>query len=117
MSASDLAAGEKVALGKAVGEELLRRDGRKRFYSAREVKAAATWAGYPPDQHAWAMALFMTPADFTAYQRTVGETCNYVVMKRDMLAALTDEASQAWFDIDLSWLDWPEAVRASVFER
>jgi hypothetical protein len=62
------------------------------------------------------MALYASPADFTAYHDEIGEQCDYASMKAEMTAALTDGASGSWFDVDLSWLDWPDIELPSIFD-
>jgi len=60
---------------------------------------------------------FNTPSsDFEAYHRSTGETCDYGSMKADMTSALTDGASESWFDLDVSWLDGPDIDLSSVFD-
>lgn len=62
------------------------------------------------------MCLYAAPADFAAYHRKTGETCNYLAMKTEMTSALTDGASDSWFDIDLSWLEWPDIDLSAIFD-
>jgi hypothetical protein len=61
------------------------------------------------------MCLFASAADFNKYHASIGETCDYSAMKSEMAIALTDGASESWFDFDLSWLEWPELDLSSIF--
>lgn len=107
---------DKKAYGKAVGEELVKNYGKKKYYSPEEVKKASSQTKYDIDWHCWAMCLYTSPSDFDAYHQSIGENCNYAEMKAEMTSALTDGASDSWFDIDLSWLEWPDIDLSSVFD-
>jgi len=107
---------DKKAYAKDVGEILVRKHGKKKFYSPEQVKKASAQSRYDIDWHCWAMCLFSSPLDFDAYHKSVGETCDYAAMKADMTSALTDGASDEWFDIDLSWLEWPDIELPSIFD-
>jgi hypothetical protein len=37
-------------------------------------------------------------------------------MKAQMAHAITDGASDSWFDFDLSWLEWPDFDLPSIFD-
>jgi hypothetical protein len=116
MGSCSLAPADKKAYGKEVGEILIRNHGKKQFYSPEQVKKASSQTRYGVDFHCWAMCLFVAPADFDAYHVATGETCDYAAMKAEMTSAMTDGASDAWFDIDLSWLEWPDIELSSVFD-
>jgi len=107
---------DKKKLGIAVGSDLVRTHGKKRFYSTQQVKASAERTGYSVDLHCWAHCLFSSPTDFAKHHREIGETCDYGAMRAEMTAAVTDGASSSWFDVDLSWLEWPEIDFGSVFD-
>ena len=105
MTNCTLAPTDKKAYGKEVGEILLRRHGKKKFYSPAQVKKASVQSKNDIDWHCWAMCLYTSPADFKSYHESIGEACNYASMKEEMTSALTNGASDSWFDIDLSWLE------------
>jgi cysteine synthase len=107
---------DKKKLGIAVGSELVRTHGKKRYYSRRQVKTAAEQTGYSVDWHCWAYSLYISPGDFDAHHRASGETCDYEAMRAEMTAAVTDGASSSWFDVDLSWLEWPDIDFDSLFD-
>ncbi len=46
----------------------------------------------------------------------MGETCDYVAMKTELVGDLTGGASGDWFSFDLSWLEWPDVSSASLFD-
>ncbi len=116
MTSCTLAPTDKKAYGKSVGEILARNCGKKKYYTPEQVKAASSQSKYNIDWHCWAMCLYTSPADFNFYHDSIGETCDYSAMKAEMTSALTDGASDSWFDIDLSWLDWPDIDISSVFD-
>jgi hypothetical protein len=37
-------------------------------------------------------------------------------MRAEMVSAMTDGASSSWFDIDTSWLEWPDIDLSSIFD-
>jgi hypothetical protein len=107
---------DKRAFGKAVGEELVRRHGKKRSYGIPEVRSAVRAQNYPADWACWAYALYGVPAEFADYHRSIGVTCDHATMKSEMVSALTDGASSSWFDVDMSWLEWPDIDLSSIFD-
>jgi len=116
MSPCHLPPKDKGAMGKAVGKELVKRHGKKRFYSTDQVRGVATDLGYPIDWHCWAMAVFVSPGDFNAFHESIGEACDLGSMKAQMVSAITDGASADWFNVDLSWFDWPDIDFGSLFD-
>lgn len=116
MTSCALPPADKKAYGKSVGEELVKTFGKKKYYSPEQVKKASSQTKYDIDWHCWAMCLYTSPSDFDAYHRSIGGSCNYADMKSEMTSALTDGASDSWFDIDLSWLEWPDFDLSSVFD-
>jgi hypothetical protein len=107
---------DKRAFGKAVGDELMRRHGKKRYYPPKDVRDATRSLGYPLDWSCWGMSLFTSPSDFEMFHHAAGEACDYAAMKAEMFAAMTDGVSSSWFDIDMSWLEWPDIDLSSIFE-
>lgn len=107
---------DKRAFGQAVGNDLLRHHGKRKYYSPQQVQASCTRLDYPVDWHCWAMSLYTSPEDFTAYHDAIGEVCDQSVMKSQMVSALTDGASASWFDMDMSWFDWPGVDLSGVFD-
>lgn len=98
-----------------VGGDLLKNYGRKKFYSVQEVKDANKRQGIGLDFACWSHATFNSHSDFDAYHESIGETCDYVAMKGEMLSSVSSSADSAWFDLDLSWLEFPE-IDWSIFE-
>lgn len=107
---------DKRAFAQAVGNDLLKHHGKRKSYSPSQVRDACDRLGFAADWHCWAMALYCAPADFAAYHEAIGEVCDQASMKSEMAAALTDGASEAWFDVDLSWLDWPDVDLSGIFD-
>jgi hypothetical protein len=108
-------ADKKVFIG-AVGKELVRTNGKKKYYKPTEVRTAADSCGYPIDIHCWAYCFFSTPSDFAALHDAAGEVCDYVAMKTEILADLASGSAFSLLDIDLSWLDWPDIDFSSIFD-
>ena len=116
MPACALKPDDKKAFVGAVGEELVRRHGKRKYYKPDEVRRAAVTRGYPVDWHCWAYCIFLTPGDFKALHDATGEACDYAAMKAEVLADLAAGASFSLFDLDLSWLDWPDIDLSSLFD-
>ena len=103
---------------RVVGNDLLNTYGRKQFYSVDEVKAANKRQAIGTDFACWSHAVFNSHRDFDAYHRSIGESCNYVSMKAEMLSSVSNhELDSTWFefDFDLSWLSFPD-LDLSLFD-
>ena len=98
-----------------VGNDLLKNYGKKNFYTVQEVKEANRRQGIGLDFGCWSHATFNTHRDFDAYHQSIGETCDYVAMKSDMLASVSNATDSSWFDVDLSWLEFPD-IDLSLFD-
>lgn len=109
---------DKRAQARRVGDDLVRHHGKQAFYTVEQVRAANRRSGVGLDLGCWSHALFNSHEDFDALHRAAGEACDYVAMKKAMLASLADgEAAPGWpdFDFDLSWLDFPD-IDWSIFD-
>jgi hypothetical protein len=111
-----LAPSDKKKLGITLGTDLARKHGKQRYYSAKQVKDSARQLGFAIDWDCWGLSLFLSPEAFAHYHRAIGEVCDYVKMRSEMTAAVTDGASSSWFDVDLSWLEWPDIDLGDVFD-
>jgi hypothetical protein len=100
---------------KLVGDDLVKNHGRKSFYSVEEVKAANRRQGIGLDFGCWSHATFNSHKDFDAYHQSIGESCDYVSMKAEMLSSVSTAADTSWFDVDLSWLEFPD-IDWSIFD-
>lgn len=100
---------------KSVGDDLVRNYGKKRFYTVEEVKAANRRQGVGADVACWSHATFNSHGDFDTYHASLGEPCNYVSMKAEMLSSVSSAPDTTWFDLDLSWLEFPD-VDWSLFD-
>lgn len=107
---------DKKALISAVGEELVSRHGKRKYYRPVEVRGATVARGYPIDYVCWAHCIFLTAEDFKAVHVAAGEACDYAAMKAEVLTDLAAGGSFAWPDIDLSWLEWPDIDLSSLFD-
>jgi hypothetical protein len=100
---------------RAVGKDLVKNYGRKPFYTVQEVKNANRRQGIPYDVACWSHAFFNSHADFDEYHKRIGESCDYIGMKREMAESIAvGSQSGSWFDFDfnlsrleLPQIDWP----------
>jgi hypothetical protein len=101
---------------KLVGNDLIKNYGKKKYYSVMEVKNANKRQGVSLDVGCWSHAFFNSHGDFDDFHRKMGEECDYVALKSEMLTSLSlPVESSSLFDIDLSWLELPN-VDFSVFD-
>lgn len=107
---------DKRAVGKAVGDQLLKRHGKKRFYTVHEVADVVHTLTLGSEALSQSLALFSTPDDFNAYHATIGEDRDYGRLKEEMFEAMMEIAVESWFDLDMSWLDWPDFDFSSLFD-
>lgn len=106
---------DKRLQAKKVGDELVRKHGKKNFYTVQQVKNANRSAGISVDVACWSHAMFNTHADFDQMHSSLGEACDYAEMKAQMLQAISSVDSTSWFDWDLSWLEFPD-IDFSIFD-
>lgn len=106
---------DKQAQAKRVGDDLLQHHGKRRFYSVQHVRDANQRCRIQPDVACWSYALFNTHEDFDRLHAAVGEACDYLAMKQQMLESLSLGHTASWFDLDLSWLDFPD-LDWSIFD-
>lgn len=116
MPACHLEPKDKKAFIGDVGEELVRRHGKQKYYKPKDIRRAAQSRDYPVDIHCWAYCIYSTPEDFDAIHTAAGETCDYAAMKAEVLAELATGGTFDWFDINLSWLEWPDIDLSSIFD-
>ena len=116
MTTLALSPSEKKAYGIEVGQILVRDYGKQKFYSSKQVQNASRQSKQSIDWHCHAMCLFTSPIEFKSYHDSIGENCDYEAMKADMSSAMTDGASDSWFDLDMSWLEWPDIELPSIFD-
>ena len=109
---------EKKQIAIAVGEDLVKSNGKKKYYSQRQIRASLDKRKFDIDVHCWAYSLYMDHDSFDKYHKSIGEACDYSDMKESMLSAATNHASDAWFDfdIDLSWIELPDFDFLDLFD-
>lgn len=98
-----------------VGNDLVRHHGKKPYYSVRQVKDANRRQKIDLDVACWSHATFNTHQDFDDYHRSIGESCDYAAMKSEMLSSVSTATDASWFDVDLSWLEFPD-IDWSIFD-
>lgn len=116
MPACHLEPGDKKAFIGAVGEEIVKAHGKRRYYKPSQIRSAAERLGYPVDIHCWAYCIFSSPEDFKAIHDAAGEACDYVAMKASVLSDLSSNGLFSWIDVDQSWLEWPDIDLSSLFD-
>ncbi len=47
----------------------------------------------------------MSHGDFDGYHCSIGDNCDYLSMQESMVSAVTEHASDSWFDFDATCLD------------
>ena len=109
---------EKKKIAVVVGEDLVRTNGKKKYYSQKEIKKSLDHRKIDIDWYCWAYCLYMDHDSFDTYHQSIGEACDYTAMKGSMLAAATDHISDGWFDFDfdLSWIDLPDFDFFDLFD-
>lgn len=113
---------DKKAFVSDIGKILVQDYGKKDFYKPEEVKKAyqsSSWFELI-DFSCWAMCIFTSHDDFDTYHQSLGEDCNYSIMKTEMLNGLSASSSSVWadipdIDIDTSWLDFGD-IFSSIFD-
>jgi hypothetical protein len=100
---------------RTVGADLLKNYGRKQYYSVEEVKSANRRQNIGLDFGCWSHATFNSHKDFDSYHQSIGESCDYISMKSDMLSSVSTSTDSSWFDLDLSWLEFPD-IDLSLFD-
>ena len=106
---------DKKGFAKKLGADLVKHRGKKKFYSIAEVHSSLRrlkWC----DLDCWGYALYSSRSDFDRHHRSTGEQCDYDSMRGEMIDALANGNSWSWFDIDLSWLEWPDIDLSGIFD-
>jgi hypothetical protein len=116
MPACHLEPKDKKAFIGAVGEELVRRHGKQKYYKPSQIRVAAESRGFPVDIHCWAYSVFSTVDDFKGVHEAAGEVCDYVAMRAEVLSDLAVDGAFSGIDLDLSWLEWPDIDLSSLFD-
>lgn len=102
-----------------VGNDLVKNHGKKKFYTVQEVKNANRRQAINYDVGCWSHAFFNSHSDFDEYHTRIGESCDYVAMKREMLDSVSTTSGSSFFDLDfnldLSWLEFP-SLDGSLFD-
>jgi hypothetical protein len=100
---------DKRAQARKVGQDLIRHHGKQRQYTIQQVKDANLRQGIGIDVACWSHAMFNTHAQFDSLHPGLGDACDYISMKREMLdAASVADHVPSWFDFDLSWIEFPD---------
>jgi hypothetical protein len=116
MPACELKPDDKKQFISDVGQDLVRRHGKQKYYPPDEVRQSRQSAGYPLDIECWAMVIFTTPEDFEFIHQAVGDACDYAAMKTEVLTDLAGTSSFWLPDVSLSWLEWPDIDLSSLFD-
>jgi len=115
MSLAQLTPEQKKQFIQDVGTDLVNVHGKKDTYSQLEIKDAARRVGAPESWNCWAFSFFMDAASFVEYHESIGEVCDYGMMRTAMVETLAIDMG-TWFDLDLSWLEWPADILSGIFD-
>lgn len=116
MPACAIAPADRRLQARKVGNDLVKNYGKKPFYTPLEVRNANRRQGIDIDVACWSHAMYNSREDFDAFHLAQGETCDYVGMKSEMLASVSNAAEGGgWFDFDLSWIEFPQ-IDWSIFD-
>lgn len=107
---------EKKKYISAVGEGLVREYGKQKFYKPDQVRRISRQLGYALDWECWAYCIFSSFEDFKVIHEAAGEVCDYAAMKTQTVAELMEGHPLDWFQLDLSWMEWPEIDLSMVFD-
>lgn len=99
---------DKKAQAQAVGEDLVRHYGKRKFYTVEQVRESNRRRKVDIDVACWSHAMFNSHEEFDRLHSGIAEGCNYAAMKSDMLRAVATNGSGGWFNWDMSWLDFPD---------
>ena len=116
MAACELAPKDKKAFVGEVGQELVRKHGKQKFYRPSDVATAAENCGYAVDVHCWAYCIFTSPSDFASLHEAAGEACDYAAMRAEVLTDLAGGGTFSWLDLGSSWLEWPDIDLGGLFD-
>ena len=86
---------------KHVGPALRDRYGVRKNYRPTQVKNTIRAGGYASDFDCYALAMFCDREDFTIYHESIGETCDYDVMRGEVTNSF-DCSFQSGTDFDAS---------------
>lgn len=99
-----------------VGQGLVKRHGKKKYYTPKQVQTVSRELGYRVDWECWAYCFFVTPEDFRIFHEGIGEICDYASMKAMVVAEVVGNAAPEWFQVDLSWIEWPDIDLSAIFD-
>ena len=115
MPACAIAPADRRKQARLVGNDLVKNYGKKPYYTPLEIRNANRRQGIQLDVSCWSYAMFSSREDFDSYHQSLGETCDYVAMKSDMLSSVSGASDTSLFDFDLSWIEFP-SIEWSVFD-
>lgn len=67
-----------------LGPQLVRRFGKRRFYTPQQVRTAVRGGGFSEDDICYAYSMFCSLEDFNAYHAEAGEPGNYDEMRAEV---------------------------------
>jgi hypothetical protein len=102
---------------RVVGRDLVQNYGKKKYYTPLEVRNANRRVSIDQDYTCWSFAFFNDRQDFDSWHAARGETCDYEVMKSELVAAIdAGSSSPSVFDFDASWLDLPSVDWSTLLD-
>jgi hypothetical protein len=67
-----------------LGPDLVRRFGKRRFYTPEQVRKAVRGGGFSETDICYAYSLFCSRGDFESHHAETGEPCNYDEMRSEV---------------------------------
>jgi uncharacterized membrane protein YgcG len=87
-----------------LGPELQAKYGKQKTYTPQQVKTTMRARGYSTGDDCYGMAMYCDRAEFDDYHRSIGEVCNYTMMRGEVSQCLFDSEvefnTDTIFDID-----------------
>ena len=84
---------DKQLVARRVGSDLVKKHGKRPYYTVEQVKASARQQNIPEAWDCWALSLYTSPNDFVDHHMTIGESCDYGVMHGKMVDAVTADSA------------------------
>jgi hypothetical protein len=86
---------------KQLGPKLRDRYGHKSYYSPEQVKQTIAITNYTAGDDCYALSMFCSEDDFNTYHRSIGESCDYGMMRQEVVEMVPMLAeAQSSFDMD-----------------
>ena len=101
-----------------LGPKLIKDHGKKKHYTKKEIDQSYNGLDIPFDFNCWGYSMFMEHGSFDSAHAEMGETCDFISMKTEMLNLVPKKAESSWFDFDwdLSELDLSRMINLDILD-